>query len=216
MIIEKIDEIGIMKTICYIIGCEETKKAVVIDPGGKYKQILNAIERHNLKVEYIFNTHHHADHTGLNRKLIKKTGAKLLIHKAEIPYLRQLISGVKVFTLNMSLSPKPDIIIEKDTTITVGTITFQILHTPGHSPGGLCFYANGILFTGDTLFVGRSGVTHFKGGSYSSMGKSLKKIIETYPGETKVYPGHDYGAIPTSTLDIEKKSNVTIKEFGLS
>lgn len=216
MIVEKIENIGIMKTICYIVACPETKKAAVIDPGGQVKQILKLIQKHDLTVEYIFNTHHHADHTGANRKLKKKTGAKLVCHKEEIKYLRQLISGVKVFTFNLSLSPKPDIIIENDTTLTLGNLTFQIYHTPGHSPGGLCFHAEGILFTGDTLFVGRSGAMHFKGGSQISMKQSLKKLLEVLPGETKIFPGHDYGSTPTSTLDIEKESNVTLKEFGLA
>ena len=213
MIIEKII-IGIFKTNCYIAGCEETKKCVVIDPGGRVKDIIKILNKLNMTLEYIFNTHYHADHTGGNRKLKKITHAKILAHKDDISYLRQFISGVKIASLQFSLSPKPDLIIDKEVNIKVGNINFKILHTPGHTPGGICFYTQGKLFTGDTLFVGGSGATSFNGGSRLLLGSSIRRIMNELPDNTVIYPGHDYGPTPTSTLNWEKRHNINAKEYG--
>ena len=205
---------GIMKTNTYIVWCEDTKIGVVIDPSHKVNDIMKIVKDFNLKIEYIFNTHFHADHTCGNRKIKSLTGAKLLISKYDLPYLRQIINSIKLATFSFSLSPIPDIIIEEEINILVGNLNFKIFHTPGHTPGGLCFYVNGILFTGDTLFVGDSGATSFKGGNRLELGKSLRKIMKELPGDTIIYPGHDYGITETSTLDWEKRNNINAKEYG--
>ena len=171
-------------------------------------------KENNLIIEYIFNTHYHADHTCGNRKLKKLTNAKILIHKLEVKQLLQIINIIKVFTFNLELSPKPDIIIEKEQKFNVGNIIFKIIHTPGHTQGGLCFLAENNLFTGDTLFVGDSGRTDLKGGDRSTLGVSLRKIMFSLPEDTIVWPGHDYGITKTSTLGWERRNNINAKEYG--
>ena len=198
----------------YIIGCEETKKGVVIDPGGNIYGIMKIIKQLGIKIEYIFNTHCHADHTGGNRKLKKLSDAKIVMHKGDMPYLRELMNGIKIATLHFSLSPIPDLIIDEETTIKVGNINFKIYHTPGHTPGGICFYTDGKLFTGDTLFVGDSGTTKLKGGDRPALGASIRRIMKELPDDTVIYPGHDYGPTSTSTLHWEKRNNTNAKEYG--
>jgi glyoxylase-like metal-dependent hydrolase (beta-lactamase superfamily II) len=214
MIIKKIVS-GIMKSNSYVIACEVTHKGVVIDPCGRINQMMKFIQENGIEIEYIFNTHFHADHTGGNKKLKRMTGAKILIHRNDITYLRQIINGIKIATLNFSISPVPEMIVDDDDIeIRVGDLNFKIFQTPGHTPGGICFYVNGCLFTGDTLFVGDSGATCFKGGNRQDLGKSIRRLMNELPGNTVIYPGHDYGPMVTSTLDWEKRNNKNAKEYG--
>jgi glyoxylase-like metal-dependent hydrolase (beta-lactamase superfamily II) len=124
------------------------------------------------------------------------------------------INITKLWFLKLSCSPVPDIIIVKEIEFEVGHILFKIYHTPGHTPGGLCFYANNNLFTGDTLFVGDSGATTFPGGNRPLLGASLKRLMSLLPDDTIVWPGHDYGKTPSSTIGWEKRNNVNAQEYG--
>ncbi|MCG8572317.1 MAG: MBL fold metallo-hydrolase [Spirochaetes bacterium] len=214
MIIHKIGQIGSMKSNCYIVSCQKTKKGIIIDPGGKGKEILKYTKEQNIKILFIFNTHHHADHTGANRFIKKHLHVPIVIHQAEIPYLRKRMRGDNITTGNFSLSPKPEIIIEEEQVIEVGELKFQLYHTPGHTPGGLCYYCERKLFTGDTLFVGDSGATIYPGGNRPTLGMSIRRIMSELPGNTEIYPGHDLGPTPTSTLDWEKRNNVNAVEYG--
>jgi hypothetical protein len=117
-------------------------------------------------------------------------------------------------TGHWSLSPVPDLLLDGDCTLPLGEITLQVFHTPGHSPGGICIYAEGQLFTGDTLFVGDSGATRLKGGNRPQLGASLRRIFELLPPTTVIHPGHDYGPSPTSTLAWERCNNVNAREYG--
>lgn len=198
----------------YIVGCEQTGKGVVIDPGDETDAIIDMIKRLSLDITHIFNTHHHVDHTSGNRIIKEYTKAALVIHKKEHASLKRFINVCKVGLMNFTSSPAADVLIEHDDEITVGTLVFNVIHTPGHTPGGLCFYANGNLFTGDTLFVGDSGRTDLPGGSRKELGASIRKLMKLFPDETVVWPGHDYGPTPTSTLGWEKKHNVNAVEYG--
>jgi hydroxyacylglutathione hydrolase len=132
--------VGPMDVFTYILGCEATKEAVVIDPGGEVDRIMEEARREGLQIKYIFNTHGHWDHTVGNDQLKLLTGASVVRHKQE--------SGADV-----------DILLVDEKPFQVGEIVFKVFHTPGHSLGGVCLYAEGQLFTGDTLFVGDSGRT---------------------------------------------------------
>lgn len=121
---------------------------------------------------------------------------------------------MKLITKCWSYSPKPDIVITEDCDFMVCKLSFKIVHTPGHSAGGICFYTEGVLFSGDTLFVGRTGMTNLPGGSEAAMGESIRKLMKIFPGDTAVYPGHDYGATPTTTLAHEQKFNERAQELG--
>ena len=194
--------VGPMDVFCYIIGCETTKEAMVIDPGGDVDKIMAEAEKAGLMIKHIVNTHHHWDHTGGNTELKSRTGARLIMHADEDDILQQQNASVPA-----------DVRIEEETNLEVGNLSFQVFITPGHSPGGICLYADGQLFTGDTLFVGDSGRTDLQGGHRPTLGASIRRLMEL-PEDTVVWPGHDYGPTPSSTLGWEKRNNVNAREYG--
>jgi glyoxylase-like metal-dependent hydrolase (beta-lactamase superfamily II) len=187
---------GSMDNFCYLVGCEQTRKAVVIDPGANVKRILSEAEKLGLNIEYIVNTHGHGDHTAGSAKLKFLTGARIVIH-----------------ALDAGAVPEADIRLSAEGDLLVGAITFRVLHTPGHTPGGICLYAEGQLFTGDTLFVGDSGRTDLPGGHRPTLGASIRRLMQL-PDSTTVWPGHDYGPTPSSTIAWEKRHNVNAREYG--
>ncbi len=198
MIVKQIP-VGSYDVFSYLIGCPKTREAMVIDPGGDVNHIIALAQKEDLHIKYIFNTHHHFDHTTGNDALKKRTDAKIVRHALE----DDLVSG----------GPKADIRLKDEKTFKVGEITFQVFHTPGHTPGGLCLYAEGQLFTGDTLFVGDSGRTDLAGGHRPTLGASIRRLMKL-PDDTIVWPGHDYGPAPSSTIGNEKRTNVNAKEYG--
>jgi len=195
MIIRQI-EIGSMDNFCYLVGCEKTRKAVVIDPGADVERIVSEADQARLAIQYIVNTHGHGDHTAGSAKLKALTGAAIIIH-----------------TLDAEGVPHPDIRLSGEQNLKVGEITFKIFHTPGHTPGGICLYAEGNLFTGDTLFVGDSGRTDLPGGHRPTLGASIRRLMQL-PDDTVVWPGHDYGPTRSSTIGWEKRHNVNAMEYG--
>jgi glyoxylase-like metal-dependent hydrolase (beta-lactamase superfamily II) len=186
--------IGIMDVFTYIVGCEKTKMAVVIDPGGEVDRIIEETRKEGLHIKYIFNTHGHGDHTAGNDRLKSLTGASIVRHKKEP-------------------GPEDDIPLDDDAPFQVGEIVFAVFHTPGHTPGGVCLYAEGQLFTGDTLLVGDSGRTDLPGGHRPTLGASIRRLMKL-PDDTIVWPGHDYGPATSSTIGWEKRHNVNAKEYG--
>lgn len=195
MIIRQLD-VGHMDNFCYLVGCEKTRKAVVIDPGAEVDRIVSEAHKDGLVIQYIVNTHGHGDHTAGSARLKALTGANIIIHKLEAAAV-----------------PQADILLSGDQELKVGEITFKVFHTPGHTPGGICLYAEGNLFTGDTLFVGDSGRTDLTGGHRPTLAASIRRLM-TLPDETVVWPGHDYGPTPSSTIGWEKRHNVNAKEYG--
>jgi hydroxyacylglutathione hydrolase len=195
MLIKQLD-IGYMDNFCYIVGCEKTRKALVIDPGRDVDRIVSAAEKQGLEIEAIVNTHAHGDHTAGNAELKSLTGAKIFIH-----------------ALDAAGYPKADVFLKDEKTLQLGAITFEVIHTPGHTPGGICLHAQGNLFTGDTLFVGDSGRTDLPGGDRPTLGKSIRRLMQL-PDDTIIWPGHDYGPTPTSTIGWEKRNNVNAREYG--
>ena len=194
--------VGPMDVFCYVIGCETTREAMVIDPGGDVDKIMAEAEKAGLTIKQIVNTHHHWDHTGGNTELNSRTGARLIMHAAEDDILQEQKASIPA-----------DVRIEEETNLEVGNLSFQVFITPGHSPGGICLYADGQLFTGDTLFVGDSGRTDLQGGHRPTLGASIRRLMEL-PEDTVVWPGHDYGPTPSSTLGWEKRNNVNAREYG--
>jgi glyoxylase-like metal-dependent hydrolase (beta-lactamase superfamily II) len=186
--------VGSMDVFTYILGCEATREALVIDPGGEVDRIIEEARREGLKIKYILNTHGHWDHTVGNDRLKLLTGASIVRHKQEP-------------------GPGIDIPLVDEKPFQLGEIVFTVFHTPGHTPGGVCLYAEGQLFTGDTLFVGDSGRTDLPGGHRPTLGASIRRLMEL-PDETIVWPGHDYGPTANSTIGWEKRHNVNAKEYG--
>jgi glyoxylase-like metal-dependent hydrolase (beta-lactamase superfamily II) len=195
MIIKQL-AIGYMDNFCYIVGCENTRQALVIDPGPDAGRIVSEAEKEDLEIVTIVNTHGHGDHTAGNAKLKARTGAQIIIHD-----------------LDADRYPDADVRLTDEEILQLGEITFDVIHTPGHTFGGICLHAQGNLFTGDTLFVGDSGRTDLAGGDRSTLGKSIRRLMKL-PDHTVVWPGHDYGPTPSSTIGWEKRNNVNAKEYG--
>ncbi|MEW6219339.1 MAG: MBL fold metallo-hydrolase [Thermodesulfobacteriota bacterium] len=205
MIIEKLT-VGALAVSCYLVACSETRHGLIIDPGGDEDRILAAIKRLDLVIDAIVCTHAHPDHVAANAVLKEKTGARIVMHADDDaffarPEIRTFFSG-----LGMPFSPPADTRVRDGDTITTGSLTFTVLHTPGHTPGSICLYGHGQLFTGDTLFVGGVGRTDFPGGSERALERSLGEKLRGLPPATIVWPGHDYGG-ERSTIGEELQDN---------
>jgi hydroxyacylglutathione hydrolase len=196
--------VGPIQTNCYVVGCEETLEGMVIDPGGHPKRILEAVEERGLTVKYIVNTHAHFDHMAANRALVEATGAPLVMHPDEVPVLK-MGGGARWFGFFADSSPEPDMLVRGGDTLQVGQLTFQVMHTPGHSPGHILLYQAdaGVLFDGDMLFQQGIGRSDMPGGNHATLIQNIREKILTLPDETVVYPGHG----PATTVGEEKRSN---------
>lgn len=195
--------VGELQVNCYIIADGKNKDAAVIDAGENSDDILNIIKKHNLNVKYIINTHTHFDHIGAVSKIKKATGAEFLIHEGETHVLKTLPSQNLIFGVKIDAPPSPDGFLKDNDKLHLGDITLKILYTPGHSPGGICIYANGMVFTGDTLFAGSIGRTDLPGGDYNTLINSIKEKLLSLGDKTMVLPGHG----PGSTIKEEKEYN---------
>lgn len=198
--------VGSMAVCSYIVGCEETKKAAIVDPGGDEDLLLAEIEKLGLTVEYIIATHGHPDHVCGNRKIQEATGGKIIMHKADVDFFEEAEVKEYFSMLGLEASPPVDIIVNAGDEIRIGNVAFKVLHTPGHTPGGICLYSAPNIITGDTLFVGGLGRTDFPGGSHEELLESIRTQILTLPAETVVWPGHGYGG-SQSTIGNEAASN---------
>ncbi len=194
---------GPLEVNCYIIGCKKTNKAVVIDPGGHVEQILEKINQHNLEVEMVINTHGHFDHVGGNGELLKITGAELIIHRADRPLLERASEHAAAYGLQAEPSPPPTRELLGGETLQLGELTLQIIHTPGHSPGGVCILVDDFLLVGDTLFAGSIGRTDLPGGNHQQLISNIVEKLLPLPENTKVCPGHG----PMTTIGEEKLYN---------
>ncbi|MGD9210225.1 MAG: MBL fold metallo-hydrolase [Desulfobacteraceae bacterium] len=202
MIIEQL-ALGPIQANCYIIGCPKTQETAVIDPGDEGDKILMLLAKNSLKVTKIINTHGHFDHVGANRYIKEATGADLLIHRKDASMLSQLSTAAAAWGMRAENSPAPDKELEDGDTISFGEITLNVIHTPGHTHGGISLYGENCVFVGDTLFAGSIGRTDLPGGDYETIISSIQQKLFTLPEETKVYPGH----MGTTTIGMEKRNN---------
>lgn len=199
--------VGTLAVKSYIIGCPETREAIVVDPGGGEKELAASIKKEGLYLVAIVNTHGHPDHTAGNAGMKRLTGAPVLMHEADDRLFRD--PSVVSYFRAWGFEPHPpaDGYLSDGEELRVGTLAFRVLHTPGHSPGSICLYGHGHLVTGDTLFVGAAGRVDLPGGSFETLISSLREKIAPLPDETVILPGHDYGSTPTSTIKREKQEN---------
>lgn len=203
--------LGPIQANCFILGCEETRQAVVIDPGDECDRILTALARDQLTVVHIINTHGHFDHVGANKRLKEATGADIQIHRADAPMLSQLVAAASAWGMAAENSPDADRLLEDGDTITFGNHTLTVMHTPGHSLGGICLYTEytqsgeprSAVFVGDTLFAGSIGRTDFPGGDFNTLISSIRNKLFALGDDVNVYPGH----MGNTTIGREKRSN---------
>lgn len=198
--------VGVMAVYCYIVGCENTREAMIIDPGGDEDKILAEVAKERLSVKYIVATHGHPDHVCGNRRLKEATGAKIVMHKDDDAFFTRPEIAQFFSQLQLPASPPADMLVADGDTLTVGTVSLKVLHTPGHTPGGICLYTPGLVLTGDTLFVDGVGRTDFPGGSGMVLLKSIHEKLFTLPENTVVWPGHGYGGAK-STIGQEAKGD---------
>ncbi len=207
MIIEKL-AVGPLMANCFILGCEKTKEAAVIDPGDETDRILRLLAELELTVKYIINTHGHFDHVAGNKEMKEATGADILINSLDAPMLGQLSDSAASFGLSADNSPPPDHTLKDGDTISFGTITLKVIHTPGHSQGGIALFTDGNLFVGDTLFAGSIGRSDLPGGDMHTLISSIKNKLFVLDDDVKVFPGHG----PETTIGQEKQTNPFVRE----
>ena len=185
-------QVGNMQNFTYVVEDEETDEAIVIDPSWELEQIEQIIQRNNLKIKYVINTHHHFDHTLGNEGMVKLTNAKIIQHeKSEL---------------------KHDITVKDGDIIEFGNSKLTVLHTPGHSKDSMCLIGDGKIFSGDTLFVGNCGRIDLPGGSAKELYHSLFDVLYSLNDDLILYCGHNYGNSLTSTIGKEKLANFVMQK----
>lgn len=185
-------QVGNMQNFTYVVEDEETDEAIVIDPSWDLEQIEQIIQRNNLKIKYVINTHHHFDHTLGNEGMVKLTNAQIIQHeKSEL---------------------KHDITVKDGDVIEFGNSKLTVLHTPGHSKDSICLIGDGKIFSGDTLFVGNCGRIDLPGGSAKELYHSLFDVLYSLNDDLILYCGHNYGNSLTSTIGKEKLTNFVMQK----
>lgn len=195
--------VGPLMVNSYIVACDATNEAAVIDPGEEEDKILQKIGEMGARVKYILLTHGHVDHLGAVAEMQQATGAEICIHKNDEPFVENAGVQASFFDLRVPAPFKIDHYVKDGDELQVGELTFSVLETPGHSPGGVCYLCGDSLFSGDTLFQQSIGRTDLPGGVHRQLLDSIGKKLLILPEKTKVYPGHG----PATTIGEEKRLN---------
>ncbi len=206
-------EVGPLDVNCYIVWDKESRDAVIIDAGGDAPLIEREVRAQDLKVRYILNTHGHFDHVGADGEMKERFNAPLAIHSADAELLEKAPIHAGFFGLRAEAQPAPDILLDDNGVIEAGPLKIEVLHTPGHTPGGVCLYIRdeGVLFSGDTLFAGSVGRTDLEGGSTEELMHSIRTRLLTLGDSVRVFPGHG----PETTIGDERGHNPYISAMGL-
>lgn len=199
--------VGPLFSNCYIVWDDEIKQGVIIDPGDDASTILKAIEELDIKIKYILVTHGHFDHVGAVAQLKKELSVDFLAHKADLFFIKDSQESANKWGIFIKQPPEPDKFIDDGQVINIGRFELKVIHTPGHSPGGVSFLYDKMVFAGDTLFQGSIGRTDFRKGSLEDLKKSIITHLYTLPDETIVYTGHG----PITTIGDEKKYNAFVR-----
>jgi hydroxyacylglutathione hydrolase len=201
--------VGVFAENCWIIGSQKTHEGIVIDPGDQAEDILDLARDMGLEIKVIANTHAHIDHVMGVRGVQEATGAKFLLHPNELEIARGSVqAAVHLLGQAVEPPPEPDALLNEGDEVKVEGVSLKVIHTPGHTPGGLSFYTNGLLFCGDTLFRGSIGRTDMPGGDYSQEMSSIVDRLLELPDDTIVLPGH----MQETKIGIERQTNPFILE----
>jgi glyoxylase-like metal-dependent hydrolase (beta-lactamase superfamily II) len=176
---------------------------MVVDPGLETEPVLDALQERGLDVELILNTHGHLDHVANNAFFKRATGAPLAIHPADLPYLRAVARQASLYGLTAEDSPDPDLLLEEGASLPFDGTSFDVLHTPGHTPGGVCVRRGGQMLVGDTLFRGSVGRTDLPGGDWEALVGSIRSKLFVLPDDVLCYPGHE----GETTIGRERRGN---------
>lgn len=198
-------EVGVLRTNCYLVACEETREAIIIDPGDDAEQILEFVEELEVEVQLIVLTHFHFDHVLAAGAVRSRTQAPLAIHRSEAAYLANPPSLFRFFAPNVPRDLVAGRLLRDGDHLAVGRMDGIVLHTPGHSPGGISLWLpdEGVVFCGDTLFREGMGRTDFPGARQQTLVRSIRERLFSLPDETVVYPGHG----PQTTIGHERRHN---------
>jgi hydroxyacylglutathione hydrolase len=207
MIIKKF-VVGPLESNCFLVIEESSKECFITDPGDEPDRIVDFINENKLKVKYLICTHAHFDHVAAVPELQEETGAQIVIHKSDLPIYENSEEHAALWGFEIDPLPRPDIFISDGDKIDIGNLHFEILHTPGHSPGGICIYGEDIVITGDTLFAGAVGRTDLPGGDILKLKASFQRLM-SLPSEIRVLPGHG----PETTIGREKTDNFFASEL---
>jgi hydroxyacylglutathione hydrolase len=199
--------VGPLAVNCYLLGDEKTHEGILVDPGDDARAIIVAIKQHQLKIGAIVNTHAHFDHVGALNELREITGAPFMLHADEVPMLGSAKMSAAMFGLDIQTPNPADRLLHQGDEIAAGSVTLKVLHTPGHTPGGICLLEGSHVFTGDTLFQNSIGRTDFPGGDYAALMASIRDKLLSLPEATIVHPGHG-GA---TTIGAEKQFNPFVR-----
>jgi glyoxylase-like metal-dependent hydrolase (beta-lactamase superfamily II) len=204
-LIQKALVVGLLEVNCYVLGDDETQEAVVIDPGGNEEEILEVLKYHDLNLKYIINTHGHFDHVDANQPLKEATGAPIAIHKLDAHMLSHPSQEALFFTGHRLRLSEADILLAEEDIISFGNFRLKVLHTPGHTPGGICLVMENhpLVYVGDTLFAGSIGRTDFPGGDYHALIDNVRHKLFPLGDHYIVYPGHG----PVTTIGQERRYN---------
>ncbi len=187
--------VGPLQENSYVVACEETKEAVIIDPGAEAERIYRVVTFQGFTLKYVMNTHGHVDHIGGVGDLIEKTGVPFMMHKDDMFLIQEIEHDPIQAFLQIKTPPPPDRFLSDGEKIAVGNLEFEVLHTPGHTPGGVCFLVANVLFCGDTLFANSIGRTDLPGGSHQQLLTSIREKLFTLDDNVRAYSGH--GSVTT-------------------
>lgn len=203
MIIEKLEPQSFASN-CYILADESKNEGIIIDPGGGADEILKRVEDLGLEIKLILITHGHPDHIGALREVKEATNAEVAIHSEDAMFLQaRRPPGGPAFGFSLRAPPPPDRLLKGGDSIDIGDLHFLVLHTPGHTPGGICLLGEGVVFTGDTLFNSGIGRYDMPGGNGRQLVDSIHTKLMVLPDDTVVYPGHG----PQTTIGTERRFN---------
>lgn len=195
--------VGPLEVNCYIIGCAESRETAIIDPGGDADEIIKTIESEGLKPKFIINTHAHFDHVGAVKAIQEHFKIDFMLHKDDLFLIEHLDEQVRQFGLDRVAKPDVNKFVKNGDSVSLGKISIKAIHTPGHTPGGVCYSADNNVFVGDTLFAGSIGRTDFPGSSYEQLIQSIKENLFPLGDSVVVYTGHG----PSTSIGNEKRHN---------